>query len=177
MRHTSIVSWAFLGLASALPASAQRPSPAMTPLFACRAIAAEKERLTCFDRETAALEAATGQKEIVVLDQADVRRTKRSLFGFSLPNLKLFDGAVGSKDPREAEENRRLETSITSIGRTPEGVQFSVDGGAVWTQSDERALMLGRIKPGSQVVIQRAAMGSYFAIFPGQPGIRVRRTR
>jgi hypothetical protein len=159
------------------PATAQQAPPGLAALFACRTIGDDKRRLECLDRETAALDTASREKSIVVLDRAEVRRTKRSLFGFSLPNLKLFGGGSNDNEMREAEESRRLETTITSIGRTAEGVQFTVEDGAMWTQTDDRSLMIGRIKPGGRVVIQRAAMGSYFAIFPGQPGVRVRRTR
>ena len=164
-------------LAAAQASAAEQASTSMAPLFACQSITDEKARLACLDRETAALHAAVRDRSILVLDRAEVRRTKRSLFGFSLPNLKLFGSDEEDRSSQAGVESRRLETTVTSINRVGEGVQFSVEDGAVWAQSDDRPLMIGRIKPGSIVVIQRAAMGSYFAIFPGQPGVRVRRVR
>ena len=59
-------------------------------ITACRTIAASAERLACFDREVAALEAAADAREIAVVDREQVRRTRRSLFGLRLPDLGIF---------------------------------------------------------------------------------------
>jgi hypothetical protein len=46
------------------------------------------------DTKVAALQLAQEQRQIVIVDQQEVREAKKGLFGFSLPQIKLFEGAA-----------------------------------------------------------------------------------
>ena len=95
------------GLAAlATPVAAQRTggaSPLVDAVVACRTETGEARRLACFDRAAAALGAASGRGELVVLGREDVRRTRRSLFGFNLPDAPLFGGRIKDEPVREIE--------------------------------------------------------------------------
>lgn len=161
---------------AAAPATAQerdRPrSQALTELVECRTIAAPEERLACYDREVAALDAAEARKDVVVVDREQLRKTRRTLFGLTLPNLSIF----GDDSPDE-EGVQRIETTIKSVDRRPRGKWiFQVEDGALWAQTDSRELPIDP-EPGDKIAIRKAAMGSYLANINGQIAIRVERVR
>ena len=174
MRRIAIIA-AFAAAATA-PASAQqrqqdaeRPQ-ALTRVLDCRNLASAEERLACYDREVAALEAAEASRELVVVDRQQLRRTRRSLFGLTLPNLSVF-----GDDTEDGEGVREIESTIRSFRRDPYGkYTFTLEDGARWVQIDSRDL---RLEPrvGQPIRIRRAAMGSYLANVNNQIAIRVRR--
>ena len=94
------VGAAVLGLVAVVtPAGAQEREPragSSQPLFdavlACRSETDPQARLQCFDRTSGALATAAQSGAVVVVDREEVRRTRRSLFGFSLPRLPFFRG-------------------------------------------------------------------------------------
>jgi hypothetical protein len=167
---------AIMALAALLPASAPaRPKPKdagsnalLQALSACRTVADEKSRLDCYDRASASLAEAVDKKELVVLDQQEIRETRRSLFGFSVPNIPLFRGEGGSDDGK-------LETIIAGVSRIEGGKwQIRLEDGATW-QTSETRLNLSDPRPGQKIVIQRGALGNYFLRIDGQRGLRGRR--
>jgi hypothetical protein len=171
------IAFALLLLAGASAAGAQAAaepprSPALSRVVGCRGVADVSERLSCYDREVAALEAAEARKDVVVVDREQLRKTRRTLFGLVLPNLSVF----GNDDPNE-EGVTSIETKITKISRNPYGRWiFDVEDGGRWIQSDSREL--GRDpKVGQTVAIRQAAMGSFLANVDGQVAIRVQRIR
>ena len=174
MRH--ILFAAAVALCAAAPASAQ-DAPAEHPqalreVIGCRAVADSAERLACYDREVAEFETAATSRELVVMDREQVRETRRGLFGFSLPSIKLFGG--GSDEEEDISE---LETTIASAGRTRDGKWLmTIEDGAVWQQTDGTDLF-GEPARGSSIVIRRGALGSYMARIDGQRAIRVMRVR
>lgn len=159
----------------AMPASAQdAPRPAaLQALTACRAIAGSAERLACYDRAAAELDASVERKEVVVLDKQEVKKTRRSLFGFSLPKLRLF-GNDREQDAAEEAEFQEIETTVKSLRRLRTGLlQFTIEDGAVW-QTTESASFQPSI--GEPVTIRKGLLGSYFIRFgKSRPvkGIRV----
>lgn len=171
-------SFAFLILAVSGAVAAQGESPsaakdggAAKAVFACRAIAAEAERLACYDREVGVLEEAEASDKVVIVDQADIRKARRDLFGFPLPRIGLF----GSRDESPQEEVERIEETLARFGFDPSGrAVFTLANGARWLQIDNQAV-LGEPKPGDVVVIESAALGSYKASIAGRRAIRVRR--
>lgn len=157
------------------PAQGQDPTSQRAAAFdrviQCRSVADPQQRLACFEREVDALQQAETRKEVVIVDQKQIRAAKRSLFGIQLPRIAIFDGDK-ERDEAEAAE---LETTITSFGRSGEGgVTFTTAEGARWTQSDSRTILDG-VKPGSKVTLRRAAFGSYFAKLEGRPSFRAKR--
>jgi hypothetical protein len=166
---------AFLGLACAGSAMAQdrrsasaEPPEAFGRVVQCRAIAGAEERLACFDREVAAMEAARVSGQLVAIDRQQVRRTRSSLFGLSLPNLHIF----GDDSDDEA---RSVETTIRSARQGPDGRWvIQLQDGARWAQTDDHDFAIYP-RAGQPIRIRRAAMGSYLANVNNQSAIRVRR--
>jgi len=78
-------------------------------IVACRALADAAARLQCYDAASKSLEEATESRQVVLLDQGDVRKTKRSLFGFSLPKIPFF----GESDEEQDEEYKQIEARST----------------------------------------------------------------
>jgi hypothetical protein len=153
----------------AAPRAPQQRPEALEAVLRCRAMTDEHERLACFDRAVASLEQATASRQVVVVDRKQVRDTKRSLFGLSLPSLPIFGGGD------DEEEVSSIEGTVTSAYEDGEGrwVVHLADGGT-WHQTD--AITLGRRpRAGSKVKISKAAMGSFIMRIDNQPGVRARR--
>lgn len=160
----------FGGTALAQAKSAER-SPAFQRLVDCRAISDSAGRLACFDKEVATLDAAESSQNLVVMDRDQIKKTRRSLFGLTLPNLAVFG------DDGQAEENRAIESKIKSAWMNGNGKwNFELVDGARWVQTDSRNL---NIEPrgGHDINIRKAALGSYLANVNKQVAIRVQRIR
>jgi hypothetical protein len=165
------------GLASAAPAQRQddrRPGQerpeVLSRVVQCRSIAAEAERLACYDREVATLDRAQASGELLAMDRNQVRRTRRSLFGLTVPNLGIF-----GDDNQDEEEAQRIESTIRSATTNQFGKWIiELEDGARWMQIDSMNLP-ARPRPGQPIRIRRAAMGSYLANVNNQTAIRVRR--
>lgn len=148
---------------------ATTPSKALDELTKCTAIAADPERLACFDSAVKTIIAGQQAKSFVVLDKAEVQRAKRSLFGFSLPSIKLF----GSGDDEQA--IKELTAVMRSSVQLPGGlIRFELDDGGVWETTEQ--VMLAPRK-GDRVTIKAGTLGSYVATAPGRRSARVRRLR
>ncbi|TKD51332.1 hypothetical protein [Sphingomonas baiyangensis] len=154
----------------------QSDAQGLRALAACRAIAAPDERLACYDKEAIALEQAVASGDLVALDREEVRKTRRSLFGFNLPAIRLFS----RRDDRPAGEQEavdQLAGVIKSARQLPRGKwQIELEDGAVWTQVDTKKLTIDP-RSGHKIEIRRAALGSYLANVNGQTAIRVQRTQ
>jgi hypothetical protein len=155
--------------ASAKPKTQDAQSNALiNALSACRTVTNEQARLACYDGASARLAEAVQSKALVVLDQQEVRQTRRSLFGFSVPNIPLFRGESGG-------DSGELEAVIAR--GTPIGAgkwQIKLEDGAVW-QTNETFMGLNDPRSGQKIVIKRGALGNYFLRINGQRGIRGRR--
>ena len=150
---------------------AQTPAP-IRGLAACRAINEDSQRLACFDREAAALVASVEKKETVLLDKQEVTKTRRSLFGFSLPRLPFFGGDKKDDEP-EAPEFTQIETPIKTVRNIGYGkFRFTVDDGALWETTEG---INAFPKPGEKVLIKKGALGSYFIKFEGSRSVKGRR--
>lgn len=157
-----------------LPATAALAQPAGRPaafeaLVRCRGIADAAARLACFDGAVASFEAATTARDVVVVDRAQIKESKRTLFGLAIPKLPLFG------DDREEDEVKSIEGVVESARRDGDGrwIVRLKDGGT-WRQIDSNPL--GRSpRSGMAVQINRAAIGSFKMRVAGQPGIKVRR--
>ena len=168
MRHAVRSALLALCLFSA-PAYANQPDNAQQPpvfreVLDCRAIVDASARLACFDRSAAALATAAEKKDVLVVDRATARETKRGLFGLTLPKIKLF----GDNDD---EEIAQIDTTIASTYMARDGATvFVLQDGARWKQTDGRDTYA---KAGQAITIRKGALGSYFAKVNNQPGVRV----
>jgi hypothetical protein len=157
------------GSAMAKPKDRQAASNALIDaVSACRSVADEKARLACYDSASTRLAEAVRSKDLVVLDRQEIKETRRSLFGFSVPNIPLFRGESG-------EQESKIETTIAGIIPLAGGKwQLRLEDGAVW-QTNESRLGLDDPKQGQKIVIQRGTLGNYFLRINGQRGVRGRR--
>lgn len=166
----------FLGAAiiTASPAAAQqKDNNAADGVAACRSIADSAERLACFDKAAAELVAARERKDLVVLDRSDVRKTRRSLFGFPLPRIKLFGD--GDSQEAEKEEIREIDGKVVSVAQVaPDRWSVTLDDNTRWVTAESSRGFPPRA--GESVNIERAALGSYIALFDKRRPMRVRRT-
>lgn len=161
------------GAASAQREARQRPE-LFEALVRCRAVTEDAARLQCFDAAAAALDAAAERREVVVVDRAQVRESRRRLFGLALPRLPIFGG--GGDDDDEADEVDHVEGVVASASQNGNGQWIvRLQDGAIWVQTDNNSLAL-RPRPGQPVVVNRGVMGSYMMRVNRQPGIRVRRS-
>jgi hypothetical protein len=163
---------ALCALLAAGPAIARKPVATGTPaqiksLLACRAMTDAAQRLSCFDRESAGIDQALSAKSLVVVDREQADKTRRSLFGFNLPDFGgLFsDGADISE----------INSTVTRAQRNVEGGwMVTLADGSVWTQTDDTPVALAP-RPGDKILVKRRALGSYTLAIGKQPGIKVRR--
>jgi hypothetical protein len=168
---TAIVILAGLAAAGAAPANAAPPqSPMVNALAKCRAERDDAARLRCYDAAAAALTDASASGDIVVIDQEDVRKTRRSLFGFSVPKLPFFSG-----DDSAGEQQSEINAKIARSQALANGKwQIRLEDGAVW-ETTESSIYIRPPKPGNDVVIKRRALGSYMIRINGQRPLLAKR--
>lgn len=169
---------AMLAMAAVLPAPAlAKPEPKdarsnalIRGVEACRSVADEKARLACYDEAGARLSQAIDKKELVVLDRQEINQTRRSLFGFGVPDIPLFRGESGK-------DSAQIETVITAVSSLGNGKwQIRLEDGAVW-QTSEPWTSASDPKSGQKIVIRRGMMGNYFLRIGGRTGISGMRVR
>lgn len=149
---------------------AQQPEVVQS-LFACRTITDAEARLRCYDTQTAALQQASQDREVVMVDKEQIKKTRRGLFGLSLPNMNIFGGG---KNDEESERVLEVEGIIAQAQLVRRNWFITLEDGAKWVQTDARELIRDPHK-GSAIKIRAAALGSYLANIDGQTAIRVKR--
>lgn len=181
----SLATSAGTGLACALLAAQMLAAPALaeeapgtsplSALYACQALVGSAEKLSCFERETAALQARESGREVVVIDEAQAVELKKESFGFSLPSLpKLKLPSLGGGDGPE--EVRLPVKSVRKVGRD---YVVEMQNGQVWRQIGGD---INRVPRGDlEAIIEEAALGSYRLRLSNGKGrskaLRVRRVR
>lgn len=148
--------------------SGEAPPAVFSRVTDCRTIRDDAQRLACFDREVAALAQAQATREVVVVDRDAVQRTRRSLFGLTLPDVGRLFG-----DDQENEINSTVVAArLGNLGMA----SIQIEGGAVWVQTEGRP-MTRPPRAGMPVRIRRGALGSYLLSVDGQRSVRVVRQR
>lgn len=157
----------------AAPALAQNspPSGALADMVKCRAQSDDRARLQCYDAAAGALAQATAAGAIVVVDREDIRRTRRSLFGFNLPKLPFFKGDDSDEEVSE------INFAIKSMRVTRDQKWlFDLDAGGFW-QTTEVDTRQSTPKAGQSVKIRKAALGGYMLSVEGRRSLRAMRVR
>lgn len=155
--------------ASAAQPRSTAPPEVFTRVTECRQIVDPTERLACYDRAVAALAGAQARQQVVVVDQEQIRQTRRGLFGLDLPNIgRLFSHEEGLR-----EITAKLRSA--DLGGNGRWV-FTLEDGSVWRATESRPFSR-EPRAGMQIRIRQAALGSYMANIAGQRAIRVTRTR
>ena len=139
-------------------------------LKTCQRLPDDSERLACFDRTVSTLVAANEAGDVRLVDREDVRRTRRQLFGFSVPDIDILKG-----DEKDREATDTLTTTITNVRYRPRGrAEFTTAEGARW-EIFKVPTRLADIEPGDKVEFKKAAMGTFFIRINGQMGVKGKR--
>jgi hypothetical protein len=141
--------------------------PQLQRLLACKSLTDAAQRLACFDRESAATQVAIQRNDLVAMDRAKIRATRRSLFGFSMPSLGIF-----GRDDKD--EIKQIDGIVAGVSRGMDGFRVSLQDGTRWAQTDGKSIAL-EPRIGHKVVVKRGALGSFMMSVAGQPGVKVQR--
>jgi hypothetical protein len=162
------------GSASAQPAPATPSTPeALSAVYQCAGISADRERLSCFDAAVGHLRQAESQGQVVAVDRQQVANIEHEGFGFSLPSLGRLLPHFGGGGSSQAIE--RMEMQVERISAAAEGrARFVMSNGQSWIQVEPQRTY--NVRAGDTVTIRRAALGSFMLISPrGGAAHRVRR--
>jgi hypothetical protein len=136
----------------------------------CRAVADPTERLGCYDRHVAEIDAAEKNADVMVVDRQQVKKANRGLFGLGLPKF----GALFGNDNDKEDEISEIEAKIKTVGQDRDGNwAFTLEDGARWVQIVPKTISDPR--PGQTITIKRASMGSFLAKVENRAAIRVKR--
>lgn len=158
-----------LGIASAQPAPATGRADLVQKLADCRKVPDDTARLACYDQAAAAFDQAEAKGDIVVVDREQARTVRRQAFGFSLPSIALFERGESQ------EEVSNVTGKVASARMNGAGKWVvELEDGATWVQIDSNELFRYP-KPGMEVRIRRASLGSYLMSVDGQRSFRASR--
>jgi hypothetical protein len=179
MMRKAIFAGGSIAMAAAIVAGAAvakdrdppKKSPLIGALAACRQIPDDARRLACFDKASGELIAATDKGDVSVVDRAELRQARRSLFGFNMPRLPFFSG-----DQSADEVATKLVSKVTAVKEMPNDryVVRLQDGAALWETLESYGAFHAP-KVGDTVEINRGPLGSYIIRFGKQRGIKGRR--
>jgi hypothetical protein len=142
--------------------------PAVQQLIACRTVSDSALRLACYDRQSDVLNQAIAKKDVVVIDKARATATRRSLFGFSIPDFGGLFGGAG-------DDIKNIETTVVTSGHNADGGWVvKLADGSMWTQTDDTPVALPPER-GDKVIVSRGMFGAYILHLGKQPGFKVRR--
>ena len=149
---------------------AEARSAMLQKLIDCRKLTDEAARLACYDQATVALDQAEAKGDIVVVDREQARKVRRQAFGFSVPSITLFERG-------ESQEELENTTGVVDVARVNGASKWVIklQDGAVWTQVDSNE-MFRDPKPGMNVKIRQATMGSFLMTIDNMRAFRARRT-
>lgn len=151
-----------------LAAAEATPPPVLADVVKCRAETDDGRRLACYDKAAGVLAKATSDGSIAVVSREDMRKSRRSLFGFALPKLPFFSGDDSAEDTPE-----EIETSVKSARMTRDGnYTLVMADGAIWRTTEPLKRMP---QSGDKAKIKKAALGSYFLSVAGRIGVRAMR--
>lgn len=144
-------------------------SSLLSGIIRCRGQTDDAARLRCYDAAAGALADASSKGEVVVLNREEVRRTRRSLFGFNLPKLPFFNG-----DDSKDDQPEEIELTLKSIRQIESGkFVLGFEDGSTWQTTEAKSISP---KVGQKITIKKAALGSYFIRVSGRAvrGMRIK---
>jgi len=154
-----------IAILAALASTAGAAEPER-PTHACAVVRNDTDRLACYDATFG--RPADAEPIAPAADPAT-------------PVLRDFGFSEAEKLARYPDEKRELaleqiDARITAIGRRATGeAVITLDNGQVWLQAE--SLSAARLRVGDQVVIRKAALGSFQLLTPGKIAMRVRRVK
>lgn len=158
----------FAALAAATqPAADPAPQPSPQAVFACRTLP-DVERLRCYDRTVAAMQAAVASGSVAIVNREELQRARRSLFGLKVPSMPLLNRSGG-------EEQAKIETTIRAVRPFERGKwEIVLADGAVWQTTEEDTRSIDP-RAGAVVTIGRGSLGSYILTWRGGRPQRAKR--
>lgn len=176
MTRRLIVTMITLSLSATALAEETPAVPAqLTALQTCRTKSDAAERLACYDKAVDALATATASRELVVIDRTEVRKTRKGLFGFSLPKIGFLSGRAGDKED-ERDESELTSTVSEARQWNREYWRITLADGATWeTTSTSRGF--DDPKPGLPVTIERGTLGAYWLTVGKRGRVQARRIK
>lgn len=149
------------------PAASQQAPAVIRSIAACRAIASDEDRLACFDKAAAELEAQVSSKTVIAVDREQIRKEKKGRFG-----LPPSDGATIAEAGEKAPE--AVSGTITNIRAQAGFLVVTVAGAGVW-QATEAARF--NPEPGDAVRLRKGALGGFIMTYGRNRALRVRRVK
>lgn len=138
----------------------------------CQGVSAPEKRLECYDAELRTLEAAIAARAIVVVEREEIARTRRSLFGLTLPRLGLFGGDDKDSDP--IDDLQVIETTIVEVRESSVGRwRLTLAEGGTWETTDASRNVFPR--KGRPITVKKGGVGGYRAVIGSGPPLSVRR--
>jgi hypothetical protein len=138
-------------------AAEPKQSPAVAAVIGCRDQADPQVRLRCYDAAAGALATATATGSIVLIDREDIRKTRRSLFGFSVPKVPFFSG-----DKSQDEKQEEVISQIKSVRSLRHGTwEIDLGSAGIW-RTTEAFPSPKTPKPSDTVKIRAGMLGGYF---------------
>ena len=138
-------------------------------LRACRSETEDALRLACYDTATRDVLATIDDGKAQLVMTEEVEKTRRGLFGFSMPKLGLFSG-------KDGQDMELLESTITRVRQSRRTYEITIDEGSVWRIANA-PMRLRQPKAGDPVAFKKASMGSFFVRIDGQMGVKGTRIR
>ncbi len=164
-----------LGTAFGGAAAAQDRAPGVDAVLACRSVKGDKAQLACFRRAAALLGDAAANPTVTptpmtsepTASTASEPPPKTAPFGARAPR-------VVAKGPPPV---RRVSLTVRSVGDLGDGrAILTFTDGSTWRETDPDPL-LGAVRPGQVVVIEKGALGGYLLDLPHRSVIHVVRMR
>lgn len=171
-----LCAMALVGPAAAAPKTQQPRPEIFTNLLQCRAIADGAARLACFDKQVGEMDAAAQRDEVVVLDRGELKKTRKTLFGFSFPKLPFLGGDDDERDGEQRTEEgfSHIEAKIATLRGAGYGKwQIGLEDGAQWMTTEGVSGRSPRV--GDMIEIRRAAMGGFMGKIEGGRAVRMKR--
>jgi hypothetical protein len=127
-------------------------------LTECRAIAADADRLACFDRLAGRIAAARTSGDLLVLDRRQVVERKRRSFGLANPTSEMFGGGEADR----ATEVTQLDTTIRTAKPAAAYGRWNLElaNGSVWQTVDTLSFPP---KASAPITLKTATLGGYRA--------------
>jgi hypothetical protein len=156
------------------------------PTHPCAAVDDRAKRLACYDETFPRPGAPAGVEQQAVAPVAeatevpqprDIPVVPEAAEGPELvEKFGLTEAQLQARDPERPREERvdRIEARIVGIRHRASGERLvTLDNGQVWLQTE--ITVRGHLAEGDEVVIRRAALGSFQLVTPGRVALRVRR--
>jgi hypothetical protein len=177
---------AFLIAAAGAALLAGGPAGAHDPgLARCLAIADREARLTCYDAIARAEQSAPAPDDVAPPAPATApvpaAPARAAPAPTAVPNPRAeFGFGAAEREERRAVDQRQIDEINVAVKEAREvGAgywQFVMDDGSTWRLAETRTSY--RIpRPGDQVKLRRASLGSYLLVFRNQPSLRIRRVQ